>query len=48
MLHRYSHCSEQRHTVTEELFQANVEDSIICKQLVHDGHIKTVSTTDTV
>jgi hypothetical protein len=49
MLHRYSNCSgqSQLQTVTEELFQANndfdVEDSIVYKQWVHDGHTKTAS-----
>jgi hypothetical protein len=52
-LHRCLNCPGQSHlqTVVEELFQANnfdVEDSIVYKQWVHDGHTKVASMTSTV
>jgi hypothetical protein len=53
MLHSCSNCpgESQLQTAVEELFEANdfdVEDSIIYKQWVHDGHTKIVSMTSTV
>jgi hypothetical protein len=48
MLHRCSNClgQSQLQNVVKELFQAydfDVEDSIVYKQRIHDGHTKIVS-----
>jgi hypothetical protein len=53
MLHTCSTCPghSQLHIVLDKLFQANdsdVEDSIVYKQQIHDGHIEIVSMTSTV